>query len=97
MTFEELRNQGRAMDQAQLQEGMRSLIRDDRFMCVIGWLDRNREAFVQKYSMPTTSESGGKLAHAAGSIHAIHMLEAQLAHMAKTGAAAGGPTKDADE
>jgi len=97
MTYPELLAQGRALSDKALDEGMRSLMRDDRCACLAGWLDRNREAFVQKYSTPTACENGNRLAHAAGAIHAMSLLEAQLMHLLKVPPATSGPRKEEDE
>lgn len=94
--MKELLAQGRAMDQAKLEEGMRSLMRDDRFACVVGWLDRNRELFFQKFATPAACENTGRLAHAAGAIHALHVLEGQLMHMSKP-TPQGGPQRESHE
>ena len=96
MIYNELLAQGRAMPQPMLEANLRGLLRDDRFAAVLGWLDRNREAFVKELSKPAASENAGRLAHAAGAVHCINSLSAQLARL-DLPATAGGMQPPANQ
>jgi len=80
------------MPDPMLEETLRGLMRDERFAAVAGWLERNREGFIKEFTKPAASENPGKLAHAAGSLHCINLLAAQLAHLAKP-LVDSGPTR----
>jgi hypothetical protein len=80
MNYLEHLNRGRELPQEQLENDVQSLARDERFSAVVGWLDRNREKLIREWTKPGVCETAGpKLAHAAGAVHAIHLLTAQLA------------------
>jgi len=82
MTYLQHLARGRDLPQEQLENDLKSLARDERFSAVIGWLDRNREKLIREWSKPAVCDAPGpKLAHAAGAVHGMHLLTAQLASL----------------
>ncbi len=98
MRFSEHEAAGRRMSEEEVRAGLRALGQDPRFGAVVGWLERNREAFVMAGSSQGLAGEHGKLAHVAGSIHALNVLRGQLANVMEAGGAQGGmPEPDAGE
>lgn len=80
MNYQDHLMRGRELPQDKLENDLQSLARDERFSAVVGWLDRNREKLIREWTKPAVCDSAGpKLAHAAGAVHGIHLLTAQLA------------------
>lgn len=97
MTFSEHLDNSRAMTLPQMDNLLRTLGRDERFAAVVGWLERNREAFVKAGSRQDLAADHGKLAHAQGSVHALHVLTAQLANLFTTPPTGGPPQTPPEE
>ena len=76
---------------------IQSLGNDDRFCAVVGWLERNREAFINEGSRQALASDHGKLAHAQGSVHAINVLRAQLAALLNPVPVQGGMGQPPDQ
>ncbi|MBK8001720.1 MAG: hypothetical protein IPK15_24205 [Verrucomicrobia bacterium] len=81
MSYAELKQAAQELNPAELDELLRSLSRDERFFAVVGWLERNREAFINAGSRQEIAGDYGKLAHAQGSVHAVNVLVAQMANV----------------
>ncbi len=81
MKYDELQAVAAGVPPAEVDNLLRSLARDDRFLAVVAWLDRNREGFVRAGSKQDIASDHGKLAHAQGSVHATTVLIAQLANL----------------
>jgi len=79
MTYDAHIDALRAFEPGEMNGLIQSLGNDDRFCAVVGWLERNREAFINEGSRQALASDHGKLAHAQGSVHAINVLRAQLA------------------
>jgi len=78
MTYKEIEEAGRRLSERQVNDQVRELARDPRFAAMAEWLRRNGEAWAQTVGSQGLAESHGKLAHAAGSLHAVEILRAQL-------------------
>jgi len=78
MTYEELSEAGRKLGEKRVYEQIRELARDPRFAAVAAWLDRNEAAWAATVSSQGMARDHGKLAHAAGSLHAVQVLRGQL-------------------
>jgi len=81
MKYDELQAVAAGMATMEVDNLLRSLLRDDRFIGVVAWLDRNRELFVRSGSKQDLASDHGKLAHCQGSVHAVNLLIAQLANL----------------
>lgn len=76
--YDELVYEARRLGQAEIVNSLRTLARDKRFVGVVAWIEGNKEAFAQASSAQALAGDAGKLAHAAGSHHALRVLEGQL-------------------
>ena len=79
MTYAELQRAGAELTAAELGAQLRLLLRDPRAAALAALLDRNVETWQTAFSGQQIPDSHGKLAHAAGSLHAILLLRAQVA------------------
>lgn len=79
MTYATLQDAGRALKPAELTANLRTLAADPRFAAVVALLDRNVESWQTAFASQQIAANHGQLAHAAGSLHAILLLRAQLA------------------
>ena len=78
MTYDELSEAGRKLGERQVYDQIKELARDPRFAAVAAWLDRNEAAWAATAASQTMAKEHGKLAHAAGSLHAVQVLRGQL-------------------
>lgn len=78
MNAQELSEAGRRMSAKQVTEGLRLLAQDPRFVVVVAWLERNEAEWTRVVSSQSLAPDHGKLAHAAGSLHGIQVLLAQI-------------------
>ncbi len=76
--YDELKEIAAGYRPGQCEQQMRVMARDERFAAVVGWIAANLEAFGGAASAQKLADSHGRLAHAAGSHHALRVLEAQL-------------------
>lgn len=97
MSFSDLLNDGRRKPQAEIETDLLGLMADARFPSVLGWLDRNRDAFMSEVSKQALTGNPTAQSHAAGSVHAIQMLLAQLANLLKPAPPSSAMTKPEDE
>lgn len=79
MTYQEHLAAARQLRPEDIEALLNTLGQDEKFCAVIAWLERNRDAFVSAGSRQDLSGDHGRLAHAQGSVHALHTLMAQLA------------------
>jgi hypothetical protein len=93
--FDEMMEAGRRMSGPEIQENLKGLARDPRFAAVLAWVVNNREGFVVAGAEQKIAGDHGKLAHNAGSVHALNLELAQLAGLFK-GKARGGMEKPED-
>lgn len=82
-TYQDLLENARAMEPGEADAWLRLLLTEPRFVAVVNWIDRNRESFAMAVSDQARAAEHGRLAHAAGSLHAMHVLAAQLANILK--------------
>jgi len=78
MTYDELSEAGRKLGERQVYDQIKELARDPRFAAVAAWLDRNEAAWAATAASQAMAKDHGKLAHAAGSLHAVQVLRGQL-------------------
>lgn len=76
--YDELLETAKTYRPGQAEAQIRVLARDDRFAAVIGWIEANLEAASQAACAQNIADSHGKLAHAAGSAHALRIVAGQL-------------------
>ncbi len=76
--YDELLEAAKAYRPGQVEAQMRVLARDDRFAAVVAWIAGNLDGFAAAASAQRLADSHGQLAHAAGSHHALRVLDGQL-------------------
>lgn len=76
--FEELRVASRDLQPLEIREMMLQLSRDPRFAAVFAWLEAYREEWAKTVSSQKLAADHGKLAHTAGCLHALLVLEGSL-------------------
>lgn len=76
--YDELKEIAAGYRPGQCEQQIRVLARDERFAAVVGWIAANLEAFGSAASAQKLADSHGRLAHAAGSHHALRVLDGQL-------------------
>jgi hypothetical protein len=79
MTFAEMQQAGRELTPDLMKAQLRTLAQDPRFPAVVALVDRNLDSWQTSFAGQPIAESHGKLAHAAGSLHALLILRGQLA------------------
>lgn len=79
--FDEMLDRARRMKWPQVQSSIKSLARDSRFEAVVAWLYQVKEGFAEASSHQDIAGNPGKITHAAGSHHALRVLEGQLRRM----------------
>jgi hypothetical protein len=78
MTYHDHETAGRTLTPAQVNAQLIELARDPRFAAVVAWLDRNHVSWSGTVSKQPLAGQHGQLAHAAGSLHALQVLQGQL-------------------
>lgn len=76
--YDELLEAARRMPPKRVAPMLRTLARDERFVAVVAWLEANREGFHKAASAQALADSHGRMAHAAGSAHALEIVCGQL-------------------
>lgn len=72
------RHRQRRLTEKQIAQSIRILATEPRFDAVVQLLDRNKEAWSLAASDQKIADSHGKIAHAAGSLHAITLILSQI-------------------
>jgi hypothetical protein len=78
MRFLEHAEAGRKLTAKQVDDQVRELARDPRFPALVALLERNERAWIHAVSNQKMADAHGKIAHAAGSLHALQILIAQV-------------------
>ena len=81
MTYKEHVAAADKFTEGQIAGQIGELARDPRFSAIIGWMERNISSWGGAVSAQSLADSHGRLAHAAGSLHAIHVLRGQLINL----------------
>lgn len=76
--YDEMVQKARRLSGQEIENLMRMLSRDERFGAVAAWIEANLEAFASASCQQGLAGDAGKLAHAAGSHHALRVLQGQL-------------------
>lgn len=76
--FEDLETAGRELTDAEVQDQLRMLARDERFAAVVAWLARSEAAWRLDVAGHANGEKQGHLAASAGGMGACLRLQAQL-------------------
>lgn len=66
------------MKPEQIRTAVRSLSQDPRFAGLVAWIDRYHASWTTTASNQSLADSHGRLAHAAGSLHALEILRTGL-------------------
>lgn len=97
MNYLELKAAALGLSVPQREALLASLTLDGRAVALVGWLEANREAFVNAGSRQDIAAHYGKLAHAQGSVHALNVLIAQIAALMKPPTAGPSQTPPDEE
>ena len=83
MTYAEMQQAGRKLKANVISAQLRQLALDPCFVAMVAWIDRNVDAWQQTFAGQQLAGKNGELAHAAGSLHTILLLRAQLENTVK--------------
>src|SRR5262245_39999528 len=83
MNAAELIRTAASLSDRDVNAGMRRLAQAQEFPALLAWLMRNESAWASAVSSQTLADKPGKLAHTAGSIHALKTLQGQLLEIAR--------------
>lgn len=95
MSLDHLRE--RKLSEKQIAQSIRILAAEPRFDAVVQLLDRNREAWAAAACDQKIADSHGKIAHAAGSLHAVNLILAQIDQSINAKEKRGGPVMEPSE
>lgn len=76
--FDEMLDRARRYRPEQIAGDLRALSKDRRFPAVVAWIHNNLEGFAAASCQQSLAGDPGKITHAAGSHHALRVLEGQL-------------------
>jgi hypothetical protein len=81
MNFADLVTTGRGLRPEAVNSQLRALLDDPKFPAVLAWLDRNERSWSSAVTNQKLAADHGKLAHAAGSLYALQILQSQLQNL----------------
>lgn len=81
MNFPDLVVAARGLRAEAVNNQLRALMDDPKFPAVLAWLERNERAWSGAVTNQKLAVDHGKLAHAAGSLYALQILQSQLQNL----------------